>query len=120
MSASPANFIPTRPPWWDQAECNSDDGHLATLFFPDLHGLSRPGPDSTDDERDAYGEAHERMRVDEARAKEICAGCEVSERCLIDAVRRGERFGIWGGFNFAVRRQNDAARQQVALMVTAA
>lgn len=30
-------------------------------------------------------------------AKRICAGCPVREQCLMDALTRDERYGVWGG-----------------------
>ena len=32
-----------------------------------------------------------------ARAKELCAGCELRDICLAGALERGERYGVWGG-----------------------
>ncbi len=33
----------------------------------------------------------------ERRAKDICARCFVAEECLDAALRRPEKYGIWGG-----------------------
>lgn len=44
-------------------------------------------------------------------AKRICAGCEVRDRCLADALARDERFGIWGGLSGYERRRLRAARR---------
>jgi WhiB family redox-sensing transcriptional regulator len=30
-------------------------------------------------------------------AKELCASCPVRDRCLSDALLRGEPHGVWGG-----------------------
>ena len=38
----------------------------------------------------------------ESEAQAICAGCPVRDECRAGAVRRGERWGIWGGVNFEV------------------
>jgi WhiB family redox-sensing transcriptional regulator len=40
-------------------------------------------------------------RVDEAKA--VCAICPVAARCALAAVRRHERYGVWGGFAAAER-----------------
>lgn len=34
---------------------------------------------------------------DIAKAKVICAGCELRDECLAGATERGEPFGVWGG-----------------------
>ena len=41
----------------------------------------------------------------EARAAAICAGCPVRAACYERAVQYGERWGIWGGVNFATSRE---------------
>jgi WhiB family transcriptional regulator, redox-sensing transcriptional regulator len=38
----------------------------------------------------------------EAQAVAICAGCPVRAQCYARAVQNGERWGIWGGVNFAM------------------
>jgi WhiB family transcriptional regulator, redox-sensing transcriptional regulator len=40
----------------------------------------------------------------EARAKRICAGCDVRGECLEYALRIREPHGIWGGLNESERR----------------
>jgi WhiB family redox-sensing transcriptional regulator len=32
-----------------------------------------------------------------ADAKKVCRGCPVRQQCLDDALRRGDRYGVWGG-----------------------
>jgi WhiB family transcriptional regulator, redox-sensing transcriptional regulator len=54
------------------ARCADGNGTLAPLFFSD-HVL------------------------DIARAKAICAKCDLKERCLSDALEREEPWGVWGG-----------------------
>ena len=44
-------------------------------------------PEGTTDERNAQ----------EARAKAVCAGCPVRQKCLDTAVALGEKYGVWGG-----------------------
>lgn len=49
-----------------------------------------------------YPEIHyrnDRARFEELRAKalEFCARCPVRDACLVDALKRRERHGIWGG-----------------------
>lgn len=41
----------------------------------------------------------------EARAVAICVGCPVRAACCERAVQNGERWGIWGGVNFATSRE---------------
>jgi len=41
----------------------------------------------------------------EARAVAFCAGCPVRAACYERAVQYGERWGIWGGVNFATSRE---------------
>jgi hypothetical protein len=38
----------------------------------------------------------------EAQALAVCAGCPVRAQCYARAVQNGERWGIWGGVNFAM------------------
>jgi WhiB family redox-sensing transcriptional regulator len=45
----------------------------------------------------------QRRRVAKARA--ICAGCPVRRQCYQAADARDEPWGIWGGVDFAERRQ---------------
>lgn len=42
--------------------------------------------------------------VSTSEAKNVCAGCEVSNECLEFAVQNGEKFGIWGGLSERERR----------------
>jgi len=39
-----------------------------------------------------------------APAKQVCAGCEVRDDCLADALAHDERFGVWGGLSERERR----------------
>lgn len=60
---------------------------------------------------------HPRAQRDrEAAAEVICGGCPLRARCLAGALERGERWGIWGGVNFEVRRMcgNGLHRMTVA------
>jgi len=70
--------------WFDHAACRGADG---SLFYP-AESNERPG---------------ERARR-ETKAKEVCAGCEVVESCLADALTRNELYGVWGGKNENERR----------------
>jgi hypothetical protein len=36
-------------------------------------------------------------QVSRAAARAICAGCPAQRACLRGALRRGERYGTWGG-----------------------
>lgn len=38
------------------------------------------------------------------RAKALCVGCPVRQDCLSYALKYGEQWGIWGGFNVKERR----------------
>ena len=61
---------------WKLAACRTDDGGLAALFFSE--------------------------QIDDiARAKSICAGCELIVPCLDGAIARREPWGVWGGQLFA-------------------
>lgn len=70
--------------WFDHAACRGADG---SLFYP-LESNERPG---------------ERAKR-EAKAKEVCASCDVLETCLADALLRNELYGVWGGKNENERR----------------
>lgn len=45
-------------------------------------------------------------------AKRICAECPIRERCLDDAIERGEKFGVWGGKSERERRRIRRQRLQ--------
>jgi WhiB family transcriptional regulator, redox-sensing transcriptional regulator len=45
----------------------------------------------------ADGERPAEKAEREARAKAICAGCEVRSDCLDFALSRLDKFGVWGG-----------------------
>lgn len=45
-----------------------------------------------------------------ATAKAVCATCPVCAECLDAALRRGEKFGIWGGTS---ERERRAMRRQI-------
>ncbi len=61
---------------WNLAACRTGDGGLAALFFSE-------------------------QLDDIARAKSICAGCELIVPCLEGAIARREPWGVWGGQLFA-------------------
>jgi WhiB family transcriptional regulator, redox-sensing transcriptional regulator len=67
--------------WRESAACRYVDPEL---FFP----LSSTG----------------RGAADAQRAKAICAGCPVRQRCLAFALATGQEFGIWGGYDEAELR----------------
>jgi WhiB family redox-sensing transcriptional regulator len=71
--------------WHLRAACR---GPESVLFFPPTLGERR-------DERE----------LREARAKAICAHCEVRRDCLDFALRVREPHGIWGGLTEAERRR---------------
>jgi WhiB family redox-sensing transcriptional regulator len=85
-------------PWQDRARCRDYDPEV---FFPEKGGSSR-------------------------EAKRICAECPVRIECLNYALRRDERYGVWGGMSERERRRlkrmaswssrkevNDASSQEV-------
>ena len=45
------------------------------------------------------------VEAEEARALDVCAGCEVRSECLDHAMARGESPGIWGGTTERDRRR---------------
>ena len=50
--------------------------------------------------------------------RKICTACPVREDCLVDAIRRGEEFGIWGGLTYA-ERLVEARRRGIRTLRTA-
>src|SRR5438128_11384318 len=64
-------------PWQDRARCRDYDPEV---FFPEKGGSSR-------------------------EAKRICAECPVRIECLNYALRRDERYGVWGGMSERERRR---------------
>lgn len=67
--------------WHEDAACIGAD---TNLFFPTVGKHWRPN----------HG----------LSAKAICAGCEVRNECLADALERREQHGIYGGLNPLERR----------------
>ena len=74
--------LDTRASWWSRAACSTADPEL---FFP----ISVSGP--------AVGQV--------ARAKAVCAGCQVRRPCLGYALGTTSIQGIWGGTTEAERRR---------------
>lgn len=72
------------PEWRDFALCRVTDPEA---FFPETGENGRP-------------------------AKRVCAGCEVREACLAEALAHDERFGIWGGLTAAERRNRYPKRRR--------
>jgi WhiB family redox-sensing transcriptional regulator len=71
-------WLQLRPePWTQKALCAQTDPEA---FFPERGGSTR-------------------------EAKRVCRSCDVREECLEYALRRGERFGIWGGKSERERRR---------------
>jgi WhiB family redox-sensing transcriptional regulator len=48
------------------------------------------------------------------QAKELCARCEVRAECLLLALERHEKFGVWGGTTERERRKMIHARATLA------
>ena len=63
--------------WRDRANCRGVD---PDLFFPERGEPTRD-------------------------AKAVCQGCTVWWPCLVDALARGEKHGIWGGLSERERRR---------------
>jgi WhiB family redox-sensing transcriptional regulator len=70
-----------RAGWWSRAACSTAD---PDLFFP----ISSSGPGL--------------RQV--ARAKAICARCEIQQACLSYALDAGPVQGVWGGMTEGERR----------------
>ncbi|MCB1256319.1 MAG: WhiB family transcriptional regulator, partial [Microthrixaceae bacterium] len=49
---------------------------------------------------------------DIAAAKSLCIQCPIRERCLDEAVSRGEQYGVWGGQLFEAGRIVIAKRRR--------
>src|SRR4029434_5287962 len=64
-------------PWQERARCRQHDPEV---FFTEKGGSSR-------------------------EAKRICADCPVRIECLNYALRRDERYGVWGGMSERERRR---------------
>jgi WhiB family redox-sensing transcriptional regulator len=78
VAHAPNNVEPlVYEPWMDDALCAQVD---TEIFFPEKGGSTREG-------------------------KKICALCSVRDECLMFAVDRQERFGIWGGLSERERRR---------------
>jgi WhiB family redox-sensing transcriptional regulator len=77
LMAAPLNRAGADPDWRERALCAQTDPEA---FFPEKGGSSR-------------------------EAKKVCRSCEVRPECLEDALRRGERFGVWGGLTEGERRK---------------
>lgn len=72
--------------WHSEAACRGVD---AELFFPGSDEEAGP-------------------------AKAVCATCPVRETCLAFALKRGERYGVWGGLTERERgRLSPAAREAI-------
>ena len=53
----------------------------------------------------------ERSHVEAAKAKAACKKCPVRQECLDEAIKNGERFGVWGGMD-TLERQREARRRR--------
>lgn len=73
--------------WRQDARCRPTNHRRPEIFYP--LGLEK-GSNDTDG-----------IRI----AKQFCADCPVREACLAEALRLGERWGIWGGLTPAERVQ---------------
>lgn len=78
------SLFPKPPAWAEDSACQRHDPEL---FFSDS----------------------DRLTIREAKA--VCkTECPVREKCLSDALDRGEQWGIWGGVNFAAGEQRRLKR----------
>lgn len=78
--------------WQQHGQCRSTD---ATVFFPPAHFEPKP-------EREAR----------EAKAKAICARCNVRRECLQWALKVREPYGVWGGYSESERKKMLLARRK--------
>jgi WhiB family transcriptional regulator, redox-sensing transcriptional regulator len=69
-------------PWVERALCAQTDPEV---FFPEKGGGTRD-------------------------AKRTCLACEVRPECLDYALRKRERYGVWGGLSDRERRKLEARR----------
>lgn len=46
-----------------------------------------------------------------AAARSVCGECRFAVECLLGAVERGEKHGIWGGINMEIARERAFARR---------
>ena len=72
-----ADLLGNAPEWQERALCSQTDPEA---FFPEKGGSSR-------------------------EAKRICSDCPVRIECLNYALRRDERYGVWGGMSERERRR---------------
>ncbi|WP_353940367.1 WhiB family transcriptional regulator [Streptomyces sp. HUAS MG91] len=70
--------------WQDQAACR---GMSSAVFFS------------------PSGERGRARRDREERARRICAGCAVADRCAATALAHEESYGVWGGLSGKDRRR---------------
>lgn len=75
--------------WRESAACRAFDPEL---FFP----IGKAG----------------RAIAQVQRAKAICAGCPVRERCLAFALDTHQEYGIWGGYDEDERRRLHRQRRE--------
>ena len=68
--------------WRHRAACRDEDPEL---FFPDKES--------------------ELLKFWEKQAKAVCRRCDVSNDCLVWALRTGQHFGVWGGMTEKERRK---------------
>lgn len=81
----PRTAVEDTPAGWQyQAACRGEDSNL--FFAPN------------------FFERKEQKDSREARAKALCARCEVRVDCLDYALHAREPHGIWGGLNEAERK----------------
>lgn len=79
--------------WQAHGLCRAVD---STIFFPPAHFEHKP-------EREAR----------EAKAKQICAGCQVRVECLDWALSTREPHGVWGGYSESERKAAREGRRSV-------
>jgi WhiB family redox-sensing transcriptional regulator len=66
-----ADLLGNAPEWQERSACKETDPEA---FFPEKGGSTR-------------------------EAKRVCARCEVKDDCLAWALKKKEKFGIWGGLS---------------------
>ncbi|MFF2039012.1 WhiB family transcriptional regulator [Kitasatospora sp. NPDC058170] len=87
-------------------------GGLVVEILP-APGGGLPGAACTGVDPDLFFPADD-DEFSERRARQICAGCPVRERCLALAIKRGEPYGIFGGLDETERRALAQRRRRAA------
>ncbi|MCO6011469.1 WhiB family transcriptional regulator [Actinoallomurus purpureus] len=77
---------------------------MSTIIHFPIQNCRRPGADPEAWFPDAPRTKVARLAY-EADARQLCAGCPLTDACLERALERNERHGIWGGTTPGQRRR---------------